>query len=92
MHHGLIKTLWTIVEEFGVPKVVIVEEARGMRQDDQTRSGDLVVMDFAEEGCHLIIDGVVTTYCLQKHRPREGGDYPWLCGEAGRRQEIQGGR
>jgi hypothetical protein len=49
------------VEEFGVPKAAIVEEARGMRQDDRTRPGDLVVMDFAEGGRHLIIDGLVTT-------------------------------
>ena len=37
MHHGLIKNLRTIVEESGVPKAAIVEEARGMRQDDRTR-------------------------------------------------------
>jgi hypothetical protein len=60
MHHGLIKTLRTIVEESGVPKAVIVEEARGMRQDDRTRPGNLVVMAFVEGGRHLIIDGVVT--------------------------------
>ncbi len=32
-----------------------------MRPDDSTRPGDLVVLDFAEGGRHLIIDGVVTT-------------------------------
>ena len=31
MHHGLIKTLLTIVEESGGPKAAIVEEARGVR-------------------------------------------------------------
>ena len=61
MHHGLIKTLRGIVEEAGVPKASIVEEARGMRPDDNTRPGDLVVLDFAEGGRHLVIDGVVTT-------------------------------
>ncbi len=61
MHHGLIKTLRRIVEDSGVPKASIVEEARGMRPDDRTRPGDLVVQDFAKGGCHLIIDGVVTT-------------------------------
>ncbi len=61
MHHGLIKTLRGIVEEFGVPKASIVEEAMGMRPEDRTRPGDLVVMDFVEGGRHLIIDGVVTT-------------------------------
>ena len=59
MHHGLIKTLRGIVEESGVPKATIVE-ARGMRADDRSRPGDLVVLDFAEGGRHLVIDGVVT--------------------------------
>jgi hypothetical protein len=61
MHHGLIKTLRSVVEEFGVPKAAIFEEARGVRHDDRTFPGDLVVMNFAKEGRHLIIDGVVTT-------------------------------
>ncbi len=61
MHHGLIKTLRSIVEEYGVPKASIAEEARGVRHDDRTRPGDLVVMIFVEGGRHLIIDGVVTT-------------------------------
>jgi hypothetical protein len=60
MRHGLIKTLRGIVEESGVPKASIVEEARRMRQDDRTRPRDLVVMDFVEGGRHLTIDGVVT--------------------------------
>ena len=60
MHHGLIKTLRGIVEESWVPKASIVEEARGMRQDERTRPGDLVVLDFAKGGRYLIIDGVVT--------------------------------
>ena len=49
MHHGLIKTLRNIVGDSGVPKASIVEEARGMRPDDRTRHGDLVVLDFAED-------------------------------------------
>ncbi len=61
MHHGLIKTLRGHVEDSGVPKASIVEKARGMRPDDRTRPGDPVVLDFAEGGRHLIIDGVVTT-------------------------------
>ena len=32
-----------------------------MRPEDRTRLGDLVVMDFVEGECHLLIDGVVTT-------------------------------
>ena len=61
MHHGLFKTMRGILEEFGVPKAAIVEEARGLGQDDRTRPGDLVVLDISEGGRHLIIDGVVTT-------------------------------
>ncbi len=61
MHHGLIKTLRGIVEKARVPKASIVEEARGMRPDDYTRPGDLVVLDFAAGGRHIVIDGVVAT-------------------------------
>jgi len=61
MHHGLVKILRNIVEDSGVPKASIEEEARGMRPDNRTRPRDLVVSDFAEGGRHLIIDGVVTT-------------------------------
>jgi hypothetical protein len=61
MHHGLIKTLRNIVEEARVPKSSIVEKVEGIRPDDCTRPGDFVVLDFAEGGRHLVIDGVVTT-------------------------------
>ena len=61
MHHGLIKALRKIVEESGVPKESIVEEARGLRPDGRSRPGDLVVLDIAEGGRHLVLDGVVTT-------------------------------
>jgi hypothetical protein len=61
MHHGLIKTFRVIVEEAGVPKAVIVEEAPGLRTGDATRPRDLVGMDFNTVGKHLTIDGVVTT-------------------------------
>ncbi len=60
MDHSLIKTLRGIVEESRVPKASIVEEARGMRPNDRTRPGDLEVLDFAEGGRHLVIDGVLT--------------------------------
>jgi hypothetical protein len=60
MHHGLIKTLRGIVEAAGVPKASIVEEARGLRPRDATRPGGIVVLDFAEGGRPLIMDGVVT--------------------------------
>ncbi len=74
MHHGLIKTLRGIVEEYGVPKASIVEEARGLRQDDHSRPGDLVVLDFADGGRHLIIDGVVTTVYMNTILTK-GGNY-----------------
>ncbi len=61
MHYGLIKTMRRIVGESGVPKESIVEEARGLRPDDRSRLGDLVVLDFAEGGRHLVFDGVITT-------------------------------
>jgi hypothetical protein len=60
MHHGLIKTLRGIVEEAGIPKASIIEKAGGNRLDECTRPGDLVVLDFAEGGRHLVIDGVVS--------------------------------
>jgi hypothetical protein len=60
MHHGLIKTLRGIVEESLVSKASIVEEAKCLRPSDRTRPGDIVVLDFAEGGRHLNIDGVVT--------------------------------
>jgi hypothetical protein len=50
MHHGLIKILRGIVEEAGVPKATIVEEARGLRLGDATRRRDIVVLGFAEVG------------------------------------------
>ena len=61
MHHGLIKVIRGIVEEAGVPKESIVEEARGLRPDDASRPGDIVLLDFVGTGKHLVFDGVVTT-------------------------------
>ena len=43
LHHGLIKSLRHIVEEARVPKVSIVEDARGLREGDATRPRDFVV-------------------------------------------------
>ena len=62
MHHVMIKTLRGIVKESGVPKVSIVEEARGMRPDGRSHPVYLVVLYFAEGGQHLVIDGVVTNF------------------------------
>ena len=38
-----------------------MEEARGLHSGDATRPRDIVILDFAAEGRHLIFDGVVTT-------------------------------
>jgi len=70
MHHGFIKSLRHIVEEAGFPKASIVEEARGLRVGDATRPGDLVVLDFTELGRHHILDGVVTTVCMNSFMSR----------------------
>ena len=67
MHHGLIKTLRGVVEEFGVPRASIIEEARGMPPDDRSRPGDLGVLEFADGGRHLVFDGVITTVYPQEH-------------------------
>ncbi len=50
-----------IVEEAGVPKAAIVDEARGLWEGDVTLPSDLVVLDFTTLGRHLILDGVITT-------------------------------
>ncbi len=61
MHRGLIKSLRCIVEEAGVPKDAIVEEARGLRKSNASRPDDLLVLDFTAPGRHIIMDGQITT-------------------------------
>ena len=70
MHYGLIKSLRHIVEEAGVPKASIVEEARGLREGDATRPRDFVVLDFIVLGRHLILNGVVTTVYINSIRSK----------------------
>ncbi len=76
MHHRLIKILIEVVEEAGVTKASVVVEARGLRPGDATRLGDIVVMDFAEIGRHLIVDAgssplfTVTTSSQRLRRSR----------------------
>ena len=60
MPYGLVKSLRSIVES-RVPRASIVEKTRGLRPGDATRPWDIVVLNFAEGGRHLIIDGIVTT-------------------------------
>ncbi len=62
MYQGLIKTLRMIVDEDGVPKATIVEEARGLRTYDASCLGDLMVLDFTKPGRPLPMDGVVTNH------------------------------
>jgi hypothetical protein len=88
MHHGLIKTLRGIVEEAGVPKASIVEEARGLRQDDRTRPGDLAVIDLAKGERHLILDGLVTTVYRNTILANKGGGHSRICSQASGRQEV----
>ena len=64
-------------------KAAFVEDARGMRQDDRTRPGDLVVMDFVEGGRHLTIDGWSGDYSISEYSLTEGGDYTGVHGETG---------
>ena len=61
MHHMLIKAQRGIIEESGVPKAAILEEARGLHPRDAIRPRDIVILHFAAEGRHLIFNGVVTT-------------------------------
>ena len=89
MHHGLIKSLRGIDEETRVPKATIVEEARGLRLGDATRPGDIVILDFAEAGKHLIIDGVRGHHCLPQYNPFEGCGCAGVCGEVDGGQEVQ---
>ena len=90
MHHGLIKTLRNIVEEARVPKSSIVEKVEGIRPDDCTRPGDFVVLDFAEGGRHLVINGVVTTVYRNSVLLRwQPSHEPMICGHTGGGHEVQ---
>ena len=62
MHARLITCLQTVLEEARVPTSVTLTEARGLRGDeDKTRPGDIVVLDYHAPERHLLLDGVVTT-------------------------------
>jgi hypothetical protein len=69
MYHGLTKSLRHIVEEAGVPKAAIMQEARGLRDGDATRPGDLVVLDYNAAtilGGYICLSGMESTlyeYC-----------------------------
>ena len=62
MHVGLISTLEKVVQEAGVPTSATLAEARGLRErEDNTRPGDIMVMDYHAHGHHLLLDGLITT-------------------------------
>ena len=60
MHDGLVAVIVSILLMTGVPKSSIVVERKGLRPD-QTRPGDVVVLDFCGLGRHLVIDAVIST-------------------------------
>jgi hypothetical protein len=61
MHSGLVQVLKSIIKDVGIPDIVVVTEARGLRSSDASRPGDVVVLDFFQDGQHLLINAVVTT-------------------------------
>jgi hypothetical protein len=61
LHDGLVGILISILYDVGVPDMVVVTKARGLRAADASRSRDDVVLDFFAEGRHLVADAVVMT-------------------------------
>jgi len=61
MHAGLVGVLTSILKDVGILDIAVVTEARGLREADAFRAGDVVVQDFFAEGRHLVVDVVVTT-------------------------------
>ena len=61
MHAGLAWVFRLILKDVGIPDMVVVTEARGLRYVDASRLGDVDVLDFFAEGRHLVIDAVVAT-------------------------------
>ena len=85
MHHDLTKVLRKIIEEAGMPKASIVEEARGLRPGDASRLGDIVVLDSSDAHKHLVIDAVVTTVYRNTVLDKQGSVRSGVCSEAGGR-------
>ena len=80
MHAGLVALIVIIMlMSAGVPKSSIVLEKKGLRHGNQTRPGDIVVMNFYGLGRNLVIDVVLgTVYRNERH---SGSDllHSWLC-------------
>ncbi len=62
MHAGLISCFQKFMLEVGVVASTTLAEARGIRgPTDNSRLGDIVVLDYVAPDKHLLLDGVVTT-------------------------------
>jgi hypothetical protein len=61
LHAGLVGVIRSFLKDVSIPDLAIVTKARGLRSADETRPGDVVVLDFFAEGRHLGIDAVVNT-------------------------------
>ena len=76
MHDGLVSTLSKVLHEAGVPTSATLSEARGLRgKGDNSRPGDIVVLDYHAPGRHLLLDGVVTI-AYRNTRQRETREIP----------------
>ena len=60
-HSGLVGVIRTILRDAGVPYASVVLEAKGLRETDRSRPGDVVALDLFADGRHLVIDAVLTT-------------------------------
>ena len=62
MHVGHIGVHCSILRDVGIPNMVVVTRARGLRSADASRPGDVVmVLDFFVEGRHLVLNVIVAT-------------------------------
>ena len=61
MHSRLAQVLKYIIKDVGIPDIVVVTEAKGLRSPDAFCPGDVAVLDFFRDGQHLVIDAVITT-------------------------------
>jgi len=48
MHAGLVGVLTSILKDVGIPSIAVVTPARGVRETDASRPGDVVVLDFLQ--------------------------------------------
>ena len=72
IHTGLAWQVVAILREAGINSNQIVTELNGLRPRDSTRPGDVVVLNFAGDGQHLLIDVACTTVWGNSHASRCG--------------------